>query len=165
MGGLDARYAISRLGLHGRVASLTTIGTPHRGTPLADSSAWLLGDFQALRRALAVVGVDGVYDLTTKRMNDFNRLVVDSADVSYASVVGAVRPGRSVVHAMLTPGHAYLLRKSGVNDGIVPAQSQPWGDVIDEVEADHWAQIGWSGGFDAQAFYARLVEHLAGRGL
>jgi triacylglycerol lipase len=36
MGGLDARYAISRLGLDARVASLTTIGTPHRGTPIAD---------------------------------------------------------------------------------------------------------------------------------
>ncbi|HZR10776.1 MAG TPA: hypothetical protein VFA79_19470, partial [Myxococcales bacterium] len=36
MGGLDARYAITRLGLAGRVASLVTIGAPHRGTPLAD---------------------------------------------------------------------------------------------------------------------------------
>jgi hypothetical protein len=37
MGGLDARYAISVLGLGDRVASLTTIGTPHHGTPLADT--------------------------------------------------------------------------------------------------------------------------------
>lgn len=29
MGGLDARYAIAKLGLAGRVASLITIGTPH----------------------------------------------------------------------------------------------------------------------------------------
>lgn len=37
MGGLDARYyAISWLGLAERVASLTTIGIPHLGTPLAD---------------------------------------------------------------------------------------------------------------------------------
>ena len=32
MGGVDARYAISKLGLDERVASLLTIGTPHRGT-------------------------------------------------------------------------------------------------------------------------------------
>ena len=36
MGGLDARLAIARFGLAERVASLTTIGTPHHGTPLAE---------------------------------------------------------------------------------------------------------------------------------
>ena len=36
MGGLDARYAISRRGLAERVACLT-VETPHRGTPLADA--------------------------------------------------------------------------------------------------------------------------------
>ena len=33
MGGLDARFAISRLGLAGKVVSLVTIGTPHRDGP------------------------------------------------------------------------------------------------------------------------------------
>src|SRR5437763_959212 len=36
MGGLDARYMISRLDMADRVLSLTTIGTPHRGSPIAD---------------------------------------------------------------------------------------------------------------------------------
>src|SRR5438128_2084015 len=36
MGGLDSRYMISRLGMGGRVLSLTTLGTPHRGTAFAD---------------------------------------------------------------------------------------------------------------------------------
>src|SRR5262249_21527275 len=36
MGGLDSRYMISRLGMADRVLSLTTIGTPHRGSPFAD---------------------------------------------------------------------------------------------------------------------------------
>ena len=35
-GGLDARYIISVLGMAPHIASLTTIATPHRGTPLAD---------------------------------------------------------------------------------------------------------------------------------
>src|SRR5229473_2491236 len=42
MGGLDARYAISRLGLRDRVASLVTIGTPHQGTPVADLGAGIV---------------------------------------------------------------------------------------------------------------------------
>src|SRR5262245_41809375 len=36
MGGLDARYFISKLGGADRVLSLTTVGTPHRGSPFAD---------------------------------------------------------------------------------------------------------------------------------
>ena len=36
MGGLDARYMISRLGMADRVLTLTSIGTPHRGTAFAD---------------------------------------------------------------------------------------------------------------------------------
>lgn len=36
MGGLDARYLTSRLAVGQRVASVTTIGTPHRGTKIAD---------------------------------------------------------------------------------------------------------------------------------
>jgi hypothetical protein len=34
-----------------------------------------------------------------------------------------------------------------------------------EVEADHWAQIGWFGRFDVQTFYGRLAQQLAERGL
>src|SRR5207248_235002 len=36
MGGLDARYMTSRLGMEDRVLTLTTLGTPHRGTVFAD---------------------------------------------------------------------------------------------------------------------------------
>jgi triacylglycerol lipase len=36
MGGLDARFAISQLGYAPKVASLTTISTPHRGSGVAD---------------------------------------------------------------------------------------------------------------------------------
>ena len=36
MGGLDARYLISSLGYGDSVASLTTVATPHRGSPIAD---------------------------------------------------------------------------------------------------------------------------------
>ncbi len=35
-GGLDARYLVSSMGWGDRVASVTTLATPHRGSPLAD---------------------------------------------------------------------------------------------------------------------------------
>src|SRR5262249_52883268 len=64
MGGLDARLAIARYGVRERVASLTTIGTPHHGTPLADL-ALILGEWRRSRGLLKLFGldVDGVYDV------------------------------------------------------------------------------------------------------
>ncbi len=159
MGGLDARYAIAALGIGPRVASLTTIGTPHHGTPLADLGASLLlppfGRRPADRGALL--------DLTTARMEAFEREIVDVAGVEYGCVVVAAR--RRQVHPLLLPAYLFLRQRAGDNDGVVPVASQRRGEVRGEIEADHWGAVGWSGGFDAAAFYERLTRDLGARGL
>jgi triacylglycerol lipase len=164
MGGIDARYAISRLGLAGRVASLTTVGTPHRGTPLADLGTGL-AERLGLRRALEAMGLalDVLEGLTTARMAAFNAEVADAPEVAYGSVVGVARRRRST-NPLLWPGRLYLSGCAGENDGMVPASSQRWGEVLAEIDADHWAQIGWSRHFDAVEFYAALLRELRGRG-
>ena len=53
---------------------------------------------------------------------------------------------------------------SGRNDGVVPEASQAWGEVMARVEADHWAIVGWSKGFDAPDFYRSILRDLATRG-
>ena len=163
MGGLDARYAIAKLGLADRVASLTTVATPHRGTALADLGTGLVGG--RLGHALGRLGVplDGLNDLTTARTVDFNATVPDVSGVAYGSVVGVSRARRRT-HPLLLPGWLYLRSAAGENDGLVPTFSQPWGEVLAEIEADHWAQIGWSRHFDAPAFYEKLLGELRGRG-
>jgi triacylglycerol lipase len=165
MGGLDARYAIARLGLASRVASLTTIGTPHVGTPLADLGTAVLGEQLGLRRALARfgVGLDAFYDLTSERVAALNAAAPDAHGVAYASVVGAVQARRRT-HPLLLPGWLYLRAAAGENDGLVPADAQRWGEVLARIDADHWAQIGWSRHFDAAAFYDGLAAELRGRG-
>ncbi len=166
MGGLDARYALSELGLKDRVASLTTIGTPHHGTPLADIGTGVLGEKLKLRKMLGSFGVDldAFYDLTTERMTAFNRKVVDVKGVSYHSVVASVNKGALLLNPLLLPAYLYVFDSAGLNDGLVPASSQRWGEVVKEIEADHWAQIGWSVRFDAEDLYAELVRELRGRG-
>jgi hypothetical protein len=57
-----------------------------------------------------------------------------------------------------------LSSRSGPNDGIVPASSQRWGQVLREVEADHWAQVGWSLRFDAVTLYEEILRDLASLG-
>ncbi len=164
MGGLDARYALSRLGLDRRVASLTTIGTPHRGTPLADlgTGRAARGVFSAARRV--GMNVDAFQDLTTARMAEFNAAVSDSRSVLYASVVGAPATRRDV-SPILLPTYLWLGGEAGANDGLVPADSQRWGEVVRRIAADHFAQIGWSRRFEACDFYAELARELRGRGV
>jgi len=152
MGGLDARYAISRLGLEGRVASLVTIGTPHLGTPVADLAL----------RGIPASAVRALGDLTVSALERFNREVPNVEGVAYCSV--AAHSELLETNPLLWPSHAYLSQKAGSNDGLVPASSQRWGTVIREVEADHWAQIGWSRRFDAVALYADVLRELVGLG-
>jgi triacylglycerol lipase len=166
MGGLDVRYAISKLGLADRIATLTTVGTPHLGTPVADLGT-RLGDLLKLRALIGrVVDIDGFHDLTTHRMAAFNRDIVDSPKVVYGSVIGRIERAQATPLLWIT--HKYLTERAGANDGMVPASSQSWGEVLKEIEADHWAQIGWSSGvggdFDPLVLYEELLRELRGRG-
>jgi triacylglycerol lipase len=162
LGGLDARYAIARLKLAPRVASLVTIGSPHHGTPIADLGT-SLGDLFGLKRVAGLVGLDVkvFYELTTAQMAKFNAEVPDIAGVWYGSLLARAT---SSVHPLLKPSQLLLSKKHGDNDGLVPATSQRWGEVIAEVEADHWAQIGWSDGVDTPGLYLKVIEELKARG-
>src|SRR6267154_5683824 len=98
MGGLDARYAITRLGLSERVACLVTIGTPHRGTPLVD--------LPLPRLAARLLGAAGLTDLTPRALLRFNQEVPDAEGVRYYSVVASSRLRRT--NPLLWPTHLYL---------------------------------------------------------
>jgi triacylglycerol lipase len=164
MGGLDARYAISRLGLGKRIGALVTVGTPHRGSPVADLSGGLVERI-GLARALqfAGVSVEALRDLSSASLSRFNEEVPDDRAVAYASVVGAVRrPWRA--SPLLVPACLWMNGTVGDNDGVVPAASQRWGHVLAEIDADHWAQIGWSRHFDAAGFYRDLLRELRAMG-
>ena len=166
MGGLDARYAISALGLSARVASLTTIGSPHRGTPIADIGT-SVGSRLGLLAMLKKLGLDlaAFYDLTTERMVAFNQKVPDAKGVAYGCYLAHLPKGPRGSARVLWPAYRYLLSAAGQNDGLVPTSSQSWGEVFGTIEADHWGQIGWSTAFDAPAFYEQVMTELRGRGM
>jgi triacylglycerol lipase len=159
MGGLDARWAICREGLAARTAALVSIGTPHRGTPIADLLA--SRPVNRARRAIARLGLssEAIDWLTTARLEILNRELPDVPGVRYASVITATAD-RSRVHPLLRATHAYLARAHGPSDGLVPRSSQLWGEVIAEEEIDHWAQIGWSSSHDAGAMLLRALATL-----
>ncbi len=164
LGGLDARYALAHLGLARRVRSLVTIGTPHRGTPLADlvlkgPLGWAHGVLRA-----AGLPTEAVTWLGTEALERFNREVRDVPGVRDACVVGGMRRAGPPLPLPLVPAHAFLHRAAGPNDGLVPVASQYWGETLAEIEADHFAQVGWRVGvrrtFDALGLYAFVVARL-----
>ena len=164
LGGLDARYALAHLGLAKRVRSLVTVGTPHRGSPIADLV--LQGPIGWAHKLLRSMGlpIEAVEWLSTEAGARFNREVPDVPGVRYACVVGGMHRASSIVPLPLRAAHAYLQRTSGTNDGIVPVSSQYCGEVLAEIEADHFAQIGWRvsvrGTFDALGLYAFIIARL-----
>lgn len=164
MGGLDARYALAKLGLDRKVRSLVTIGTPHRGTAIADlllksPIGWGHNLLRMLGLPTAALGW-----LSTASLERFNREILDVPGVRYACVVGGMHRETSIVPVPLIAAHAYLKRVSGTNDGLVPVSSQYWGEVLAEIEADHFAQVGWRvtvrSTFDALGLYAFIVARL-----
>jgi triacylglycerol lipase len=104
MGGLDARYAISSLGLAPKVASLTTISTPHAGTPLADVALGIregdqAGALEALEALAEAVGLiepgaldRALVDLSEANAPTFNAANADIAGVIYQSYAGLSTP-------------------------------------------------------------------------
>ena len=170
MGGLDSRYLISRLDMASRVLSLTTIGTPHRGSPFADWSVSKLERF--VKPILDWFGIpqQAFYDLTTTKCRTFNDLVGDAPSVRYFSVAGR-HEGDWWSPEWQLP-HQIVLQTEGPNDGVVSVTSATYGETIDIWEGDHLSLINWPGLaalarghiFDRTTDYTALVRRLADAG-
>jgi triacylglycerol lipase len=141
MGGLDARYMISKLDMAPRVLSLTTLGTPHKGTCFAD---WGLSRLEGIvKPALDFFGVpyQAFYDLTTASCSKFNAEVPNAANVRYFSVAGRHDGG------LLTPewllSYFIVLNGEGPNDGVVSVTSAQFGEGLEIWDGDHFSLVNW----------------------
>lgn len=137
MGGLDARYMISRLGMAEHVAALVTICTPHRGSPYADWVLANLGQRLGGARLAALLGLDlrAIADLTTAAARRFNEQTPDHPDVRYFAVSAAcplIRAAPIFAHAS-----AVVTAAEGPNDGLVSVASAAWGEHLETWPIDH----------------------------
>jgi triacylglycerol lipase len=135
MGGLDSRYLISRLGLADRVLSLTTLGTPHRGTAFAD---WGVRRVERLvKPVLDLFGLrhEAFHDLTTASCAAFNEQTPDAPNVRYFSVAGQFTLDWTMLHWQLP--HRIIGAVEGANDGLVAVTSARWGEAFEVWESDH----------------------------
>jgi triacylglycerol lipase len=182
MGGLDARYLISKMGLHEHVVSLTTISTPHHGSALANfvleqpdrlrTIAAELVNWMgtiALEDATADV-LTAVYELTPEFMAErFNKDVPDHPSVKYWSYAGATGKGTaSKINPFMMPLNAIVYGREGVNDGFVSVESAKWGEFKGTIPADHAQQVGiqvfHGSDFKSKEFYLEVARMLAKAG-
>jgi len=138
MGGLDARYMISRLGMADHVAGLLTITTPHRGSPYADWCIKNLGEKLGGLRLMKKLGLDvrAVSDLTTENCRRFNREIKNVPGTQYFSI-SAARPWHRVPPFAMH-SHKIIADAEGENDALVSVKSSTWGEHLGIWPADHF---------------------------
>ena len=182
-GGLDARYAISALGMGEQVASLTTMNTPHRGCRFVDYACRLPDGFYrfvagCFDRTFAKFGdknpdfYTATHQFATKASEEFNRAVPDVPGVYYQSYTSKMRGMFS--HLLLSVPYCMIKPLEGDNDGLVSVDSAKWGefrgvfssgrlrgishgDIIDLTRQDYR-------GFDVLETYVAIVSELKGKG-
>lgn len=186
MGGIDARYLAAPNGLNQghRIASVTTIGTPHRGSPIADRvpvsfvrlagmGAWFGRwlpfdpDTRKFLSRLSEQRYEGLPQLKVSYMQEtFNQQIIDHPAVRYLSFAGVIPSGKTIFPRTLSWSHIKQLE--GDNDGLVSIASAQWGEFMGCLASDHGALVGlqimpWmKGPFDHLAFFEQLAALLQG---
>jgi triacylglycerol lipase len=180
-GGLDARALASSLGFGARLASVITVATPNRGSALA---SWTLEQRPPVRDvvigAMDVMGrlsyrdsaprvEAGLRELTPEHVDQqFNPDNPDVSGVFYGSFAGRAGLGTDTrITPLQVIQNRILFRLAGVNDGMVPLSSAPWGELMGVVRSDHLRMCGVAPGSreHANRFFLHIARELASRGL
>lgn len=181
-GGLEARLLARDPTWAPRIASLLTVSTPHRGSPLAD---FVLARPERLRRlAVALMEFVGRAAYETAPPHAEAALCELTPEAVAArfdpaeTIPGAwcasvsARAGRGTdvpIHPALVLPNRILHALAGLNDGIVPTASMAWAESLGVLDADHARQIGMkvtaSTAYDSFSFFERHVDALRKRGL
>ena len=184
-GGLDARYAISRLGCDKYTATLTTINTPHHGCIFVDNIFKQINDdarntmasaYNTMAKTTGDTNPDflsAVSDLRHSVCEEFNKNVPDCDGVIYRSV-GSSASKTSQTRFPMSVFFPFVSRTEGENDGLVSVEAMKWGEsfklirVKGERGVSHADVIDLNkdniDGFDVREFYVRLVAELKKEG-
>lgn len=148
LGGLDARYLTSCLGFEDRIASVTTIGTPNRGSTLGDLALGILpeGTVGGINRVLKSLecSIGAFEQVTCRYMSETFAMQVPMAPgVGYFSATTAIQDP-AIINSLplFWLPHGILKKYEGDNDGFVSVESSKWGEHICTYTGDHYAQIG-----------------------
>ena len=155
MGGLDIRYALTHLGIECKVASLTTVATPHRGTFLADLIFktpeiiteklsdvvdWFGESVYPNEKSEALHSVEQL--CMGHIQNVFNVKTPDLSGFPYFSYSAAVGKGTNYsINPIFLFQNTQIYGWEGVNDSFVSVESAKWGEHLGTVALSHMNQI------------------------
>ena len=160
MGGLDARYMVVEIPqISEKVATITSIGTPHLGTPFADffmdlgTDAAL--DFINTHLCLDFRGFLAITSEVTREFNERAAPAEAANGVQYFTY--SAYQGQEKMFEPLKFIWQYIDEREGDNDGLVSVSSQAWGTEIVgadgitkpihqrqfDIGADHLNEVGW----------------------
>ncbi|ODV95183.1 hypothetical protein PACTADRAFT_49931 [Pachysolen tannophilus NRRL Y-2460] len=182
MGGLDARYLISKIEQKNyKVMSLTTISSPHHGSGMADYiiNNFKLSDKEVKQGPLQKIIPRSIFELTTDYVNNhFNKEVPDDSNVKYFSYGSRFVPS---FYNVFYFSWKIIYETQGDNDGMVGVESSKWGKYLGTLEnVDHLDLINWTNTirkyyseailgekpkFNAVALYLDIIDNLAKEGL
>ncbi|MDL2310783.1 hypothetical protein LJC13_02250 [Peptostreptococcaceae bacterium OttesenSCG-928-C18] len=179
-GGLDSRYAIANCNVASKVATLTTINTPHYGCDYVDylfdklpnnvldkiantynSTLKKLGD----KNPDFITAID---NLTGSYIKEFNDITPNSPEVYYQSYGSIIEKLKKDNRKKFPLNLSYLFIKffDKSNDGLVALHSMKWDNFtfIEQIALSHADVIDLFRenikNFDIREFYVKLVSDL-----
>ena len=152
MGGLDSRHAITNvLGVKDRIATLVTIGTPHFGSPVADTIqgkadialSFTPGFIAELLREHLQEHLPALQNLTTAFCQNFNQKTPDVGSTRYINIAGDA--SKDSDELLLFKAAAQIGGMTGINDGVVAESSALRGNPrqVEDWPVDHAGEVGW----------------------
>jgi triacylglycerol lipase len=189
-GGIDSRYLIWKYDFGDKVASLTTISTPHHGAELADLiykqkteltnliykqkivhtkiAKEALESFSELFTYANTDVFDVNYELTTEKMKEFNEKVVMDDRVYYQSLYTTMNNSFDDLTFFYT--HWYIKKAAGGNDGVVSENSAKWGKNVVKIKCgiSHTEIVDFKkrkiSGIDIPNIYINIINQLSKKG-
>ena len=172
MGGLDTRtligHNLNSLATPGRIRSLTTLSTPHRGSPIADLLAGPVDGvrrlvYEAVSHAIGALGIEqgALENLTTAAAARVPDAARSHPHIRYHSYFASGRTGRLPTCLVLAPAHHYIHAVTGqANDGVVAQASAAYGEVQEPFwPCDHVDMVGHN--LDTADLGGFVFDHLA----
>ncbi len=154
MGGLDARHMLfndrKKGRIHQRIASITTIGTPHLGTSFADRGISEHGELVEILKKLSL-DIAGFKDLTRSACLEFNENAEVKAfedeienTIEIRAYTGSA--GIDNVLGILRKPYRIIKEEEGANDGLVAVDSALWSRAQEKrvwENTDHLNELAW----------------------
>jgi triacylglycerol lipase len=165
MGGLDMRYAIAHLNIADKIASLTTIATPHRGTyladlvlktpeiltePLDDIVDWFGNSVYPREKSDTKSSVEQLTRIYIQEYFNSNTPITNEVPI-YSAAVG--RGTNCSLNPIFKFQDYQIFEKEGINDSFVSVESAQWGTYLGCINLSHVNQINVQLGKEFKAPY------------